>query len=237
MDGRSWKGAGGCFNIHGWGGASIALSLSAPPPLTTRTRRQCAWALTVRRSEGQIFIDTSGLRTSIHSDEIVSESTLRTELSRIITEKLSAEVAHEITGLGVTSTAGASLTAEQIRQAVETYVATHEFVLVHYVVTIEGTLTVRRDWTIREVWDWVGRDCAVSEPELIEYAMRGPDLDVNVRTQFDIWEMYAPRSDKARGREWAEGEARFQHESLLRRGGWLPELPLPPGFPPSPNVG
>jgi hypothetical protein len=238
--GRSWRGAGGCHDMPDWSAAGeppVLLTDESLEDMTTRTRPRCVWAVTVRRSVGRVFVGTSKLRHSVSSDEIVSQSTQRSELSRILKESLSVDIKHQVTGLGFTSGVSGSMSDEQIRQAVDTFLATRQFILVHYRVTIFGTLVVRKDWTITEVWDWDGPTCDVSAPEIRQYEMRGPEKEIAVSTQFDIWEMYAPTSDRPQGREWALSEARHRHGSLLKRGAWLPELPLPVGFPSQPNIG
>lgn len=170
--GKSWSEPDGsnCTNIGRFALTNVDQPVSvtsAPKHFRSVTRKDCTYSLIQRRSVPKIYLNTSGLRTKVHSDEIVSETTQRTELTNI----LSGEMSHEISDL------------QEITQT-----------------------------------------------------MTGPNKNIDVNTQFEIWEMYAPRSDRPSGKSWATDEALRKHHRLLSQGTWRPELPLPDGFP-TPQVG
>lgn len=236
--GCSWKGPAGCQNFMPMtvdGETPVAINGGTRP--RQYTRQDCSFSVVVRRTTGQIYLDTSSLQVTTNSEEFRSTSTLRRELRRLIQRNISAEIKSTVTGLSLQSAASASLSEQETNEAVDTYLDENAAVLVHWVVTIAGVIVARKDWTVEELWDWVGKDCTKSDPMTSRYTLTGPSMNIEVSTTFHIWELYAPQSDRPKGRPWAENEATRQHNNLLRRGAWLPELPLPGGFPSQPNIG
>lgn len=203
------------------------------PRLRSVARRDCKFILSQRRTREETVVDPSGLRFRHSSYQYDSKQSVKAQLETILKSGLSEEISNQVT-LGNFSASGtASMSAEQVRQAVEQYLNTITVVIVHYIISVDGTLKIRRRLRITDIWVWEGTGCPTPRPsaEAINYAMEGKTIEVGISNQYHYWDMYAPDVGLILKPDDAKKQARDDLYRQLRNTSALPEPPFPEDAP------
>lgn len=207
------------------------LIASRPQTYHSHARAHCEWTLMSRKSTKQIVIRVLSEEVDVDSELFSTKDEIQEQLKNVLTTTEKEELKHvlNIEDIGLTSTALASMSNEQIKEYIQNYVITHTFMVIKYIVTTSMEVELWERWNVEEVWDWYGEDCPQPDPETVRYTLEGGHMRQNTRTSLVFWDKYAVSPQMSP--EDAEEKAKRRIRELLSRGAWIPELPAPSGLP------
>ncbi|WP_299290430.1 hypothetical protein [Nitrosopumilus sp.] len=200
-----------------------------PPRLRSITRKDCRFVVVGRRTVETTVIDASALDVLVIPDEVTTTVELKSHLEWALRAGVSAELSAAVTSGAFSASTTANMSAETVRQHVETFLQTSTLRFVHYRIIFSGPLYVRTHLSITQDWAWDGKDCDTPIPpaESLTHTVIGDPTSVMISTTFHIYDFFTESEGIQVKEQDAINKAKAELQLKLQHTKALPEPPFP----------